>query len=123
GNFQMVALNPWFLSPSDNRILWQLVSHKLLRLAVPWALLAFLAATVVLAAASPAAWPRALLAVQTAGYAAAALGWGPDRRGRAVRLFAVPCAFVVLNVAAAAALFSFVRRGGRPDWKQSASAS
>jgi cellulose synthase/poly-beta-1,6-N-acetylglucosamine synthase-like glycosyltransferase len=123
GNFQMVALNPWFLRPKQNRILWQLVSHKLLRLAVPWALLAFLAATAVLAAAIPAAGPRALLAVQVAGYVAAAAGWGLERRGRAVRLLAVPCAFVVLNVAAAAALFSFLRRGGRPDWKQSPSAS
>jgi len=35
GNFQLIALAPWLLTPR-NRVLFQLVSHKLLRLAVPY---------------------------------------------------------------------------------------
>ncbi len=35
GNFQLVAEAPWVLSP-QNRVFLQLVSHKLLRLAVPY---------------------------------------------------------------------------------------
>jgi cellulose synthase/poly-beta-1,6-N-acetylglucosamine synthase-like glycosyltransferase len=123
GNFQLLSLHPWLLRPGADRLFWQLVSHKLLRLAVPWALLVFLAATIVLAVGTSADWPRALLALQAALYAAAALGWRLERRGRRVGLLAVPCAFVVLNLAAAAALVTFMRRGGRPDWKQSPSAS
>src|SRR5439155_446213 len=39
GNYQLVALYPALLHPLRNRLLWQLASHKLARLAVPWCLL------------------------------------------------------------------------------------
>jgi len=123
GNFQLVALHPWLLRPGQDRIWWQLVSHKLVRLVVPWALVAFLLATVVLAATGARAWALALLVLQAAGYGLAVLGWMAERRGRTLRLLAVPCAFAMLNLAAADALVTFMRRGGRPDWKQSPSAS
>jgi glycosyltransferase involved in cell wall biosynthesis len=35
GNFQLIAEAPWVLSPT-NRVLFQLISHKLLRLVVPY---------------------------------------------------------------------------------------
>lgn len=35
GNYQLLALAPWILSPA-NRVLFQFVSHKLLRLVVPY---------------------------------------------------------------------------------------
>jgi len=123
GNFQLMALHPWMWNPAANRIWWQLVSHKLLRLVVPWALLAFLAGSLVLVVETGARWATALLAAQLAGYALGGAGWVAERRGWRARVLAVPCAFVLLNVAAAAALVIFTRRGGRPDWKQSPSAS
>lgn len=42
GNFQLVARLPWVLSPWRNPIWFQFLSHKLCRLAVPWALLVLL---------------------------------------------------------------------------------
>jgi cellulose synthase/poly-beta-1,6-N-acetylglucosamine synthase-like glycosyltransferase len=45
GNFQLVQLLPAALVPGRNPIWWEFVSHKLLRLVVPWALLGTLIAS------------------------------------------------------------------------------
>jgi biofilm PGA synthesis N-glycosyltransferase PgaC len=50
GNFQLVARLPQALLPWRNPVWLQLVSHKLLRLVVPWALLTMLATSAVLSA-------------------------------------------------------------------------
>jgi len=39
GNFQLMARMPAALLPGRNRVWWQFVSHRALRLVVPWALL------------------------------------------------------------------------------------
>jgi poly-beta-1,6-N-acetyl-D-glucosamine synthase len=39
GNFQLLSACPQLLLPWHNPLVWQFVSHKLLRLAAPWALL------------------------------------------------------------------------------------
>lgn len=49
GNLQLLALAPWLLDPRRNPAWFRFVSHKLLRLVAPWALLLLLAATVLLA--------------------------------------------------------------------------
>jgi glycosyltransferase involved in cell wall biosynthesis len=73
---------------------WQLVSHKLCRWLVPFAMAAALAANVPLALASP--FYRALLALQVLFYAVALGGllWKPLRRLPPVRLAAY---FVLVN--------------------------
>jgi glycosyltransferase involved in cell wall biosynthesis len=73
---------------------WQLVSHKLCRWLVPFAMLAALAANAALAPASP--FYRALLVLQVLFYAVAAAGlmWKPLMRVTPVRLAAY---FVVVN--------------------------
>jgi cellulose synthase/poly-beta-1,6-N-acetylglucosamine synthase-like glycosyltransferase len=48
GNFQLIALLPAALLPWRNRVWWQFVSHRVLRLAVPWALLAVLTTSALL---------------------------------------------------------------------------
>ena len=40
GNFQLLTVCPQILMPWRNKLIWQFVSHKLLRLVVPWSLLA-----------------------------------------------------------------------------------
>lgn len=109
GNFQLFALAPGLLAP------WRpggiaLLSHKLLRLAVPWALACALFSSV--AIGSP--WRAPLVIAQSACYAlgVAALV-GPARR---FRLAALAETFLVLNAAAAAAALRFVRRGRRLSW-------
>jgi len=42
GNWQLLAQAPWLLSRSENPIFFEFVSHKVLRLIAPWALLAML---------------------------------------------------------------------------------
>jgi hypothetical protein len=37
GNYQLIAWMPWLLHPGKNRLWWQFVSHKVLRLLTPFA--------------------------------------------------------------------------------------
>ena len=37
GNYQLIAWMPWLLHPGKNRLWWQFVSHKVLRLLTPLA--------------------------------------------------------------------------------------
>jgi cellulose synthase/poly-beta-1,6-N-acetylglucosamine synthase-like glycosyltransferase len=53
GNYQILTLEPRLLLPWANRVWIQYVSHKLGRLAVPYALLTLFASSLVLATSSP----------------------------------------------------------------------
>jgi hypothetical protein len=57
GNYQILALEPALLLPWRNPVWLQYVSHKLGRLAVPYALLAVFVTTIVLAGPSTAFGP------------------------------------------------------------------
>jgi cellulose synthase/poly-beta-1,6-N-acetylglucosamine synthase-like glycosyltransferase len=114
GNFQLVALQPWLLNPFRNRLFWQTVSHKLLRLLVPWCLALVFVASLALAQRPVYA---ALLLTQLALYGLALLGWRRARRGKAPGLASAPYAFALLNLAAAVAFFAFLRGSERAAWK------
>ena len=117
GNYQLVALHPSLLNPRNNRLFWQLVSHKLLRLAIPWCLLALLTTSAALAAKGSTfyAWAAGL---QGSLYLLALAGW--LLKGIGSRLLSVPYSFVLLNVAAAAALFGFLSRRETAAWRSTA---
>lgn len=108
GNFQLCRLYPALLNPLKNRIWLQFVSHKLLRLLGPWLMTALLVLSSV--AAVEHMWAAILVAAQVVFYCVAAIGlfMGRQRCGMA---FSAPASFVMLNWAAAAALFRFL--GGR----------
>lgn len=118
GNFQILALRPLLLDPLRNRLFWQLVSHKVSRLAVPWCLV-----LLVLASAGLSFQERALylgaFAAQALFYLLAAAGWLHARRRRPLRLTSLPFTFALLNVAAAAGLLAFLRRSETAAWKAS----
>jgi cellulose synthase/poly-beta-1,6-N-acetylglucosamine synthase-like glycosyltransferase len=116
GNYQLVALDPSLLDPRRNRLFWPLVSHKLTRLVVPWCLAAMLGASGALALHGSGFYALAF-AAQAAFYLLALVAWPLSRAGRRVRLFSVPYALVLLNLAAAAALFGFLRGTQRVTWK------
>lgn len=105
GNFQILALMPALLVPWRNPIFLQYLSHKVLRLVAPWAMLALLGLNVLLAADS--GFFRVLLALQLAFYGLAAAGsfwpalsaWKPAR---------VVQAFVALNAFAVLGLVEFL---------------
>jgi cellulose synthase/poly-beta-1,6-N-acetylglucosamine synthase-like glycosyltransferase len=118
GNYQLVALRPALLLPFRNRLLWQLVSHKLSRLAVPWCLLVLLLANAWLSLAADKLY-RATLISQVLFYLLALIGGLRARLSRPLRLTSVPYAFVLLNLAAARALIGFLRGTEKATWRGS----
>ncbi len=116
GNYQLVALQPSLLNPLRNRLFWQFVSHKLLRLAVPWCLLVLLATSAALAARGSSFFAAAL-GLQVALYVLAFAGWLSTWLGLSSPLLSVPYSFVLLNLAAAASLFGFLTGRETAAWR------
>jgi cellulose synthase/poly-beta-1,6-N-acetylglucosamine synthase-like glycosyltransferase len=102
GNYQLVALRPWLLSPRRNPLLFHFVSHKLSRLLVPWCLVALLASSATLYVVDGAPYQRMALLGQACFYVMALLGWSLDGLKVRTSLLSVPYAFLLLNLAAAA---------------------
>lgn len=112
GNFQLVRCAPWLLT-RDNRVWFQFVSHKLLRLVVPYALLMHLMATWSLAHVHPVYSLLAML--QTAFWLLATLALR-FRIPILHRALGPPSALLLLNAAAVAGLYRFLFTSG-PLWK------
>ncbi len=111
GNYQLLQLAPWLLS-SRNPLLFEFVSHKLLRLIVPFALAALLLASVALTGL----FYRAVLILQLSFYVLSALALSHMvKRGALARVAEVSGTFVLLNCAATMALVNFVA-GRRAEW-------
>jgi cellulose synthase/poly-beta-1,6-N-acetylglucosamine synthase-like glycosyltransferase len=112
GNFQLFQLAPWTLT-SQNRVWFRLVSHKVMRLVVPYLLILMLVSTVALL---PGSRLYATLA------ALQALGWiiaiaGLRYRIPALHRVAAPAsAMLMLNAAAVVGLYKFLFTSG-PLWK------
>ncbi len=118
GNFQAFALEPGLLLPWRNgATCWQVWSHKLARLLVPYALVMLLTANLALAG-----WFYWLTGVAQGGfYALALLGWIGERLGRPPRsrMASFAYTFTLLNAAAVFGLWSWARgRGGRNLWRK-----
>ena len=112
GNFQLIAQAPWILTPA-NRVLFQLVSHKLLRLAVPYFFVLLLLSSAVLGLSSLPFAVFATLQLLFWLMAAAAI----RRRIRVVQRLAAPAsALLVLNAAAVVGLYTFLFTRG-PLWR------
>jgi poly-beta-1,6-N-acetyl-D-glucosamine synthase len=108
GNFQLLRHLPRVLHPVKNRLFLQFASHKLMRLACPFALAGLFASNVVLVATFAPGWPLyvATLGAQLAGYGLALYG---ARAGeRAGKLARVSHTFALLNLAAVEGLRRFV---------------
>lgn len=110
GNYQLLQLAPWVLT-SANPLRLQLVCHKLLRLLVPFALVGVLVSTT---------WLRQgmyefVLGLQLVLYALAALTALHAKVGVLSRLSNISLAFILLNTAAAVALFYFIT-GRKAAW-------
>lgn len=112
GNFQLVSLAPWTLS-LRNRVLFQLVSHKLLRLVVPYFFVLLLVSATWLGVESPA-W-RVVAGAQWLFWLAA-LAALRVRVPLVHKIAAAASALLVLNVAAVAGLYKFLFTAG-PLWK------
>ena len=112
GNFQLLQLAPWLLS-RQNRLRFELISHKLLRLLVPILLATLLASSALLASGSVIY--AGALAAQVIFYALAALGVLPGSPFL-MRLAAPASAFCMLNAAVVVGFYKFLFTRG-PLWK------
>lgn len=110
GNYQLLQIAPWLLS-SQNAIRFEFVSHKLSRLAVPFALLALLIASMFL----PEPFYRGALIAQLAFYALSLAALSGIRIGPLSRIADPARTFVVLNSAAMVAFVNFVM-GRKAVW-------
>jgi cellulose synthase/poly-beta-1,6-N-acetylglucosamine synthase-like glycosyltransferase len=115
GNFQLLTRLPDALVPWRNPIWLQLVSHKLLRLLVPWTLAALLAAAAIL----PGPLYRAALVGQITFYVLALLGLLPGIADRS-RLVSAAGSFVVLNGAAWLAFWVWLLGKAEKSWHKTA---
>jgi cellulose synthase/poly-beta-1,6-N-acetylglucosamine synthase-like glycosyltransferase len=113
GNFQLVVRLPALLVPWKNPLWAQFVSHKLLRLAVPWLLLVLLAASALLHGPIY----RLALAAQLAGYAVGFAGLNGRLAARS-RLASAAGSFLVLNTAAWVAFWVWASGRAGSSWRK-----
>ncbi|MFZ0478100.1 MAG: glycosyltransferase family 2 protein [Terriglobales bacterium] len=110
GNYQLLQLAPWLLG-RENSIRFEFVSHKLSRLAVPFALVGLLISSLFL----PQPFYRAALAAQLGFYALSLVALGGFKIGPLTRVADAARTFVVLNSAAMVAFVNFVT-GRKAVW-------
>jgi poly-beta-1,6-N-acetyl-D-glucosamine synthase len=103
GNYQLLRVAPWLLT-SANPLRFEFVSHKLCRLAVPFAMIGMISASVFLSGLIYRLPLGAAICIGTLG--ALALARWP--RGVTSRLTDLALAFLLLNTAAIVAFFYFV---------------
>jgi cellulose synthase/poly-beta-1,6-N-acetylglucosamine synthase-like glycosyltransferase len=112
GNYQLLQLAPWLLT-SKNPLGFEFVSHKLLRLTAPFALLGLLLTSAFLA--EPIY--RTALYLQLAFYGLSLLALAPVKLGPLARMADAAFTFVVLNTAAVVAFGTFVA-GRKVAWNR-----
>ncbi len=118
GNFQLFSRERWMLVPWRNRLWFQTISHKLLRLVCPLLLLGALVSSAVLV--RDPLYATALV-LQLCFYGAAFAGRLLDRRGAHVRLLLIPRLFCLLHWATLVGFVRFVRGRATPTWARSPS--
>jgi cellulose synthase/poly-beta-1,6-N-acetylglucosamine synthase-like glycosyltransferase len=112
GIYQLLQLAPWLLA-SKNPLRFEFISHKLLRLTAPFALLALLLASALLG--EPIY--RTALVLQLAFYGLSLLAIAPVKLGPLARMADAAFTFVVLNTAAVVAFGYFVA-GRKVAWSR-----
>jgi cellulose synthase/poly-beta-1,6-N-acetylglucosamine synthase-like glycosyltransferase len=113
GNLQLLARLPGAVLPWRNPLWFRFLSHKLLRLAVQWALLGLL----LLSAVLPTPLYRALFWAQAEVYVLALLG-ACTGLGARLRFASVAGSFLVLNVAAWLAFWAWATGRTGSSWSK-----
>ncbi len=115
GLFQLIAAQPWLLSPLGNRLWLQVLSHKVLRLFGPVLLVGAFVASAMLA---ELLFYRIAMVAQVAFYTAALAGAAAKTRGRVPRLLSLPYTFCLLNLATMVAFWRFAVAGQNVTWER-----
>jgi glycosyltransferase involved in cell wall biosynthesis len=120
GNFQLFARQPWLLNPLRNRLWFETVSHKALRLTLPVLHAGALAGNVALAGTGLYGW---LLAGHVAFYVAAIAGCLQRRAGRRSFVLTVPYTICLLSWATLAGFWRFAANRQPVTWERVAPAT
>jgi poly-beta-1,6-N-acetyl-D-glucosamine synthase len=110
GIYELLKLQPWLVTRS-NPVRFEFVSHKLMRLAVPFALCATLVSSFFL----PGLIYRIALVLQLAFYGLSIWGTFQPKHNPLARASNAAFTFVLLNAAALVAFANFVA-GRKPAW-------
>jgi len=115
GTFQLLSREAWLLNPFSNRLWFETVSHKVLRLALPMLHTAFLVSTVALA---DAGLYGVMLAGQVMFYAAALIGATQRQTRRRSIVFTAPCAMCLLIWATIVGFVRFITHRQQVTWER-----
>jgi len=115
GMFQLMAREGWLLNPLQNRLWFETISHKVLRVALPMLHLSVLAANVVLA---DSGFFGVMIALQVMFYAAALVGFIQRDARRRVIVFSAPCAMCLLLWATIVGFYRFVTHRQQVTWER-----
>jgi biofilm PGA synthesis N-glycosyltransferase PgaC len=110
GNYQLLQIAPWLLS-KENSLRFEFVSHKLMRLVVPFAL----AVALVTSCFLTQPLYRVAMLLQLAFYSLSVIGLAHLEIGPVAKLADAALTFVLLNTAALVAFKNFVT-GRRAVW-------
>jgi len=115
GNFQLLSRERWLFNPFQNRLWFETISHKALRLTLPLLHAALFAANVAAAGAWPYQW---LLVGQAAFFAAAIAGSVQRHGGRRFVGFTVPYMLCLLSWATLVGFYRFLTNGQPVTWER-----
>jgi biofilm PGA synthesis N-glycosyltransferase PgaC len=115
GTFQLLAREPWVFDPFRNAVWFETISHKALRLTMP-----FLQALVLIANARLAGVPayRVLLAGQILFYFAAFVGYASRDARRPIIPVTVPYTICLLSCATIVGFAHFITRRQKATWER-----
>jgi len=119
GRFQAVSRSLGWLPWNDPLAVWQIISHKYLRLAIPFAMLGALISNLYLAFFNPQerVWALWLLAAQVVFYLLAVLGRKFNLKGFGKALY-LPAFLVDSNLATLRGFFRQARKGQDAAWEK-----
>ena len=115
GMFQLIAREGWLSNPFRNRLWFETVSHKVLRLVLPMLHASFLAANIMLA---DAGFYGVMLALQAGFYTAATIGLAQGCPRRRSIVFTAPCAMCLLLWATVVGFFRFITHRQQVTWER-----
>jgi biofilm PGA synthesis N-glycosyltransferase PgaC len=113
GSFQLAALMPTVLMPWRNPVWFQFISHKFMRLIVPWLLVGILTLSAVL----PGRIYSGLFWAQIMFYLMALLGLWLGNRARS-RIATTAASFLLLNTAAWVAFWIWIGGQAQNSWSK-----
>lgn len=112
GNYQMLFRHWRWLLPWKNRLWWQLISHKYLRILTPLFLIVALTSNALLLSHS---FYLLMFAAQIFCYGLALIGMASAKK--LPRWVSLPAAFVFMNLQAAHGLIYYLSKRGQTGWR------